>query len=413
MKKPLFVACTAVLLCIELPCSVNAQGILGRMKQKVQDKVNQRVDNATGKATDKALDQVDPNATSGNKGASSSSESNSNTSNSASTGGNTITAYKNYDFVPGDKIILESQLSEERTGEIPSQFVLDKGQMDVQVEDGEKVIHIPKGSGARFHLRLKNQSGIPNQFTVEFDEKNTASTNTTYGISHASVDFGYRVGNISSDFKDVVQGLDMTDDYVRWSMDKDIQYPEPLKGSMRQAIWRHYAIAINQGSGKAYVDQYRVANVNNLEQRVVNIYFNIPDDQDRYIKNIRVAAGGIDLYKKITTNNKIITHGILFDVDQATIQPASMGTLNSIYEILKSNPSMKFEIDGHTDNTGNAAHNLTLSKDRAEAVKAQLVSMGIEPGRLTTKGLGDTKPIGANDSPEGRANNRRVEFIKV
>jgi len=90
-----------------------------------------------------------------------------------------------------------------------------------------------------------------------------------------------------------------------------------------------------------------------------------------------------------------------------------MGTLNMIVGVLKSNPDLKFEIDGHTDNTGDAAHNMTLSQQRADAVKTQLVKMGIDGGRLSTKGFGDTKPISDNSTPEGRANNRRVEFVRM
>jgi len=113
------------------------------------------------------------------------------------------------------------------------------------------------------------------------------------------------------------------------------------------------------------------------------------------------------------TDAKIVTHGILFDVDKATIKPESMGTLNQIKRILTQNPDLKFEVDGHTDNTGAAAHNLTLSQQRAAAVKAELVSMGIDATRLTTKGFGDTKPIAPNSTDEGNANNRRVEFVRM
>jgi outer membrane protein OmpA-like peptidoglycan-associated protein len=70
-------------------------------------------------------------------------------------------------------------------------------------------------------------------------------------------------------------------------------------------------------------------------------------------------------------------------------------------------------VDGHTDNSGNAAHNLQLSQQRADAVKAQLIAMGVAATRLSTKGFGDTKPISDNATPEGKANNRRVEFVKI
>ena len=80
---------------------------------------------------------------------------------------------------------------------------------------------------------------------------------------------------------------------------------------------------------------------------------------------------------------------------------------------MEKNPNLKLEIDGYTDSVGDAAHNLDLSKRRAQAVASVLVTQfGIDAGRLTSNGFGAAQPIGSNDTPEGRAENRRVEFIK-
>ncbi|MEO6965664.1 MAG: OmpA family protein [Acidobacteriaceae bacterium] len=90
-----------------------------------------------------------------------------------------------------------------------------------------------------------------------------------------------------------------------------------------------------------------------------------------------------------------------------------MGTLNQIKRVMDANPDLKFEVDGHTDNTGAAAHNLTLSQQRADAVMQQWITMGVSASRLTAKGFGDSKAMGPNDTPEGKANNRRVEFARI
>ena len=131
-------------------------------------------------------------------------------------------------------------------------------------------------------------------------------------------------------------------------------------------------------------------------------------------RNVRVASGGgMNMVGKKFTDAKIVTHGINFDVDKATLRPESMGTINQIKQVLNDNPDLKFEIDGYTDSSGVAAHNLALSQQRADAVKAELIALGIAPDRLTAKGYGDAKPIADNATPEGKANNRRVEFVKM
>ena len=272
--------------------------------------------------------------------------------------------------------------------------------MDVQSVNNEHVIHVPTGSGCTFSPRMAGKDYLPEQFTVEFDLKNER-----FGLAHISFNFG----STDNTIKDMIFG---DGGGITWTTG-DIEFPPSLQVSADFPMtWHHIAIAINKTAGKVYVDQYRVANVNNLTGNAQLVNFVVAGYENSYIKNIRIAAGGMDMYKKLTTDAKIITHGILFDIDKSIIRPESMGTINSIHDLMVKNPSLGFEIDGHTDNSGDASHNLLLSRQRAEAIKSQLIAMGIEPSRLTTKGFGDTKPISDNSSAEGKANNRRVEFIR-
>jgi OOP family OmpA-OmpF porin len=103
----------------------------------------------------------------------------------------------------------------------------------------------------------------------------------------------------------------------------------------------------------------------------------------------------------------------LFDFNSAKLKPEAHAALDEAVSMLKKIPDQKIEIDGHTDNIGSAAYNMTLSLKRAEAVKDYFVSMGIDPKRLSTKGFGFTKPAASNKTKEGRAKNRRVELTPV
>lgn len=103
---------------------------------------------------------------------------------------------------------------------------------------------------------------------------------------------------------------------------------------------------------------------------------------------------------------------INFDVDKATIKPESQPIVDQIAAMLKDSPELAVSIEGHTDNTGTADHNKTLSQQRADAVVAALVKQGIESKRLSAVGWGQDKPIADNRSDEGKAKNRRVEIVK-
>ena len=114
------------------------------------------------------------------------------------------------------------------------------------------------------------------------------------------------------------------------------------------------------------------------------------------------------------TEGKFSTNGILFDVNSDQIKPQSYGSLQDIAALLKENAGLRVTIIGHTDADGNDAANLELSKRRALSVaKALTTTFGIDASRMETNGKGKNEPVDSNDTPAGKANNRRVEFIKL
>ncbi len=119
-----------------------------------------------------------------------------------------------------------------------------------------------------------------------------------------------------------------------------------------------------------------------------------------------------------TLKREIDAHGrvameVNFAVDKADILPASMPQVEQVSDLLASEPELRLSIDGHTDATGDAAHNQALSEARAKAVVAALVARGIDAARLQARGLGQGEPVADNDTEQGRAKNRRVELVKL
>ncbi|HSZ87261.1 MAG TPA: OmpA family protein [Puia sp.] len=319
-----------------------------------------------------------------------------------------IKTYQNYDFVPGDSIVFYDDFIGDRDGEFPSHWDLEKGQAVLNKVAGTPAFFLTEGNYAQVYPLMKTPHYLSNTFTVEFDYY---AKDGAYGIICFLKSINKDGNDISGDVTFSPHGNVETGYFP-----KDFSADFPGGGNGFAGKWHHAAIIMKNNQMKCYVDQYRVLIMPNVGVKPYAFGFGGIGSQDNPIifKNVRAANGGnMNMIGQKFTAAKIVTHGINFDIDKATIKPESMGTLNMIVQVLKDNLDIKFEVDGHTDNSGTAPHNLTLSQQRADAVKAQLTTMGVDASRLTSKGFGDTKPIADNNSVEGKANNRRVEFVKM
>ncbi|MBA5636043.1 OmpA family protein [Duganella sp. LX20W] len=119
-----------------------------------------------------------------------------------------------------------------------------------------------------------------------------------------------------------------------------------------------------------------------------------------------------DLKAKQTDRGLVITFGdVLFNVDQAQLSAQGMRTAARLADVLRQQPASSVLVEGFTDSTGSAAHNLELSQRRAEAVRNALAGMGIAPDRIATRGYGEAYPVASNDNAGNRQLNRRVEIV--
>jgi outer membrane protein OmpA-like peptidoglycan-associated protein len=410
MKKRTGLLSTLVFFLLGASFQTAHAQIWKKVKDEVKNRTERKVVTKAGDATDKAIDKTVDGAT-GKKAGDTPDNSNKETGKAKAA---TATTYKSYDFVPGDKIIFEPDLSTEPDAELPARFSIKSGNAEIQSFDGEKVLHLDAEGNASVAPLMNSENYLPEQFTVEFDMMYENDADYFKYVNDFRVEFrkaedmnykSYPLFRflIENNSKVVLGGDNAGRQALPAELDKSVQTGN---------IWHHVAIYVRKNIGKAYIDQYRVAATNTLPVGAAKL--NIMSD--RYgikIKNFRLAAGGDDKYNKIVTDGKFISHGILFDVNQSTIKPESMGALNEIVKLMQAHSDLKFEIDGHTDGDGKAEANMKLSQERADAVKAKLVDMGIDASRLSTKGFGATRPIDKNDSAEGKANNRRVEFVKL
>ncbi|MEJ8756040.1 OmpA family protein [Pontibacter sp. H259] len=402
MRK-LFASMAGILLLVLFVLPAHAQFDIGnKIKNKVNQKIDQKIDKSIDDAVDGKKKAPGEKLAKGDAGGGSAEGTADNTEEGK------MKAWSKYDFVPGSKVLFSDNLAGEELGEFPSRWDLNDGNAEVANFGNERVINLVQ-SGTSIKPLMKKDQWLPETFTVEMD--------LFFDSDNPNVAYYVYFVDDNSTYKQEINGDLWNGIEIRANQAKFKTFGSESEELAAQGIksqWRHVAIAFNKRSMKVYLDNQRLINIPNVTGKPTGMRIEIDKriDANSMVKNVMIAEGGKKLYDQVMADGKIVTYGIKFDVNQATIRPESVGTLASIAQLMQEQPSLNFTVEGHTDSDGDDKANQKLSQQRAEAVKTYLVEQGIKADRLEAKGQGESKPIDKNSTPEAKANNRRVEFVK-
>jgi len=415
----IFTVLIGLLFCFTPEAQAQIKNPLKVVKKEGENRTNRGIDKTIDKGYDKIeegignlfkkKDKKDKDTDAANADEAAGSGSGDEKGSSAGKKSDSALNWAKYDFVPGDKIIFEDNLEGEMNGEFPSRWDLHNGNVEIAEFGGENVILFRVGSEIVPFIKNPTQDYLPDIFTLEFDcyfFEDQNYQNYTIFFNDRKNQKGTGIDDVKTYWNQMSQGS-----FQGW-------YPDASKSSFcKSEGWYHVSLLFNKRSLKVYLNDTRLLNVPNISgnPQGITIFgsYSSNEGTNSMIKNIRFAEAGQKLYEKFLQDGKIISNGIRFDVNKATLRPESMGIINEITTLMKDHPEISFSVEGHTDSDGDDALNQTLSEQRAATVVSTMKKMGIDANRLTSKGWGENKPLDTNSTPEGKANNRRVEFVKV
>ncbi len=411
-----------------------------RAERAVERTVERRVDQETTKKTDEVLDSIlepgskksptDPQI--GNPLPPAGQDNHGNVGANNGSGGTdnqttrkTIEVYSKFDYVPGDKPLFFDDFSSDFIGDFPSRWNTNGGGEVVSVNDSdEKWLELISGYNIYYIPDIPN---LPEEYTIEFDILALGLDNKTSSTAFLRV-------ALSDDdkFKDGANFVHAHIPFCQYSpigitmanhINNKREIYSVVRADLREEILDrpHVSIAVNKQRFRLWVNEEKHIDIPRMVPQgavLKTLKFhmnNFKDGKERvFISNIKVAEGGLDLRRTLISEGEVSTNGILFDSGSANIQPQSMGIIRQISQVLQEENGMNLMIIGHTDADGPEDTNLSLSQKRAAAVKNALVDVyGIVDSRLQTQGKGESQPIGDNNTPDGKAQNRRVVFKKI
>jgi len=307
-----------------------------------------------------------------------------------------------FDYVPGDKVLLFDDFTQDELGEFPAQWKLAGGTFEVVEQDGERWLRCTSVDG---HVRMKRPEppSLPEYWTLEFDFQAAEPMGSALTVR------GLGKGGSTSWEATFPQGRDLA---FRCG---ELFATTPLEAGTVPG--RHHVMFMARGASlKVYLDCQRMANVPDVSAAA-----GVPTDLEirlwapthPMITNVRFAEGCRPA-PDLLAEGKLVTYGIRFDSGSDVVRPESAPVLRQIAAYLEKNAAVKLRVTGHTDNVGAPASNLDLSRRRAASVARVLSEQWrVDAGRFATDGKGDTEKVADNATAAGRAMNRRVEFERM
>ncbi|OAB79670.1 OmpA family protein [Cochleicola gelatinilyticus] len=332
------------------------------------------------------------------------------------------TVSSNFDFTPGTVSIFNDDFSKDGPGDFPAKWDTN-GSGELVTINGKKWFRL--GNSSTF-IPMTTTT-LPENYTVQFDLLTQGLDKKTSSQAYVTLAFedtkGYEkpstwsmveispcqfIGNLG-----VVEKQVNGKRILRNQIGKD--YRNTINGKSTVSV------AVNKTRIRVWLNDNKIVDVPRLRDEAADVFKiktrglrDMRNVDEVYITNVRIGKAGADNRSKLLTEGRLSTNAILFNTGSATIKSGADAVLREVAGAMKSNPELKIMIVGHTDSDGNDATNLTLSKDRATAVKEELfLQYDVEANRIQVDGKGDTQPVADNTSASGKAQNRRVEFIAM